>query len=659
MNLSVSQRIVLTMAVTLVLFLATSLVAYQSFNAVSTQVGSVIRDASPRVYIGANLRANLADTKYLLLDFISGSSGQNNKQVNAQLGSLQSLFEADFATLEGLERGSADVAQMRSLTEKIFDHSAQIVEQKSRYRAEQAHIEKQAEEFKYLTDEMGYTLEDLLNEEFRFDYLKVLRPIRDDIAYLNGKVAELMQTDDAKRMERLNAEVEKYLGRLSQLIPEVKALDKEAHESIIEMWEPYQQQLKGEDLTLTSYLQSMEAQRRSEALLIETASLVAQNTQMINRFIEAARQYADSAEQTTDKTIADGKVLIAAGTLLAALFSAFVGFRLVTYLRRSLEQVVSGMGRIASGDLSTQLEVHGNDELTRLAESTNALSKELRHLVQEIVLTVEEVHSTAGASREISRNTLGGVEQQGLQSARLAATATEMEASAGEVAAHADQTLNEALDAESVLEANNRSLQENSRAISALAGRVTKSMDEVKSLQQHSESISEVIDVIRSIAEQTNLLALNAAIEAARAGETGRGFAVVADEVRSLANRTQGSISAIEETVLNLQNGAEATVRVMSTCSAEAISCSDNLDQSTETLRSVVAAVQRMREMNSQVATATEEQNATVRDISQSLTEINQIMEGTTRGAEQAASQSESLLQLSDNLSGLVKRFTV
>ena len=210
-----------------------------------------------------------------------------------------------------------------------------------------------------------------------------------------------------------------------------------------------------------------------------------------------------------------------------------------------------------------------------------------------------------------------------------------MEASAGEVAAHADQTLNEALDAESVLEANNRSLQENSRAISALAGRVTTSMDEVKSLQQHSESISEVIDVIRSIAEQTNLLALNAAIEAARAGETGRGFAVVADEVRSLANRTQGSISAIEETVLNLQNGAETTVRAMSTCSSEAISCSENLDQSTETLRSVVAAVQRMREMNSQVATATDEQNATVRDISQSLTEINQIMEGTTRGAEQ------------------------
>ena len=150
---------------------------------------------------------------------------------------------------------------MRSLTEKIFDHSAQIVEQKSRYRAEQAHIEKQAEEFQYLTDEMGYTLEDLLHEEFRFDYLKVLRPIRDDIAYLNGKVAELMQTDDPKRLEMLGAEVKKYLDRLSQLIPAVEALDKEAHESIIEMWEPYQQQLQGEDLTLTSYLQSMDAQR--------------------------------------------------------------------------------------------------------------------------------------------------------------------------------------------------------------------------------------------------------------------------------------------------------------------------------------------------------------------------------------------------------------
>lgn len=659
MNLSVGQRIMLTMVVTLALFLATSLVAYQRFNSVSQQVSSVIHDATPRVTISANLRANLADTQYILLEYISGASDTDSKKINNQLRALDTAFKDDFASLSRIEGESVTLVEMRKVTAEIFKQSEKIVAQKARVRAEQAHILKQADEFKYLTGEMAYTLEDLLHEEFRFEFLKVVKPLRDDIAYLNGQVAQLLKTSEPEKVAQQEAEISKYVHRLDQAVPAVEALDSEAYESIMEIWQPYREQLTAEDLTLTSYLQSLAASRESERLLGHTEKLVARNNRQINQFIDAATQYAASVQQATNDTINDGKLLIAAGTLLAALFSAFFGYRLITYLQRSLNRVVSGMGRIASGDLATELEVQGNDELSHLAQSTNTLSRELRHLVEEIVTTVDEVHQTATTGSEISRNTLSGVAQQGLQSARLAATATEMEASATEVATHADQTLSDAVEADAILETNNRSLMQNSEAINVLAGQVTRSMEEVKSLQQHSDSISEVINVIKAIAEQTNLLALNAAIEAARAGETGRGFAVVADEVRSLANRTQGSISAIEEIVTNLQQGAGKTMSAMSSCSADAVSCSEHLDHSTRELNKVVEAVQRMREMNSLVANATDEQSATVRDISQSLNEINRIMETTTTGAERAAGESASLLQLSDNLMGLVKRFKV
>lgn len=659
MNLSVGQRIMLTMVVTLALFLATSLVAYQRFNSVSLQVSSVIHDATPRVTISANLRANLADTQYILLEYISGASDADGKKINTQLRALDKEFKDDFASLSRIEGESVTLVEMRKVTAEIFKQSEKIVAQKARVRDEQAHILKQVDEFKYLTGEMAYTLEDLLHEEFRFEFLKVVKPLRDDIAYLNGQVAQLLKSTEPAKVARIEAEIGKYVQRLDQAVPTVQALDKEAYESIMEIWQPYREQLTAEDLTLTSYLQSLAALRESERLLRHTEKLVARNNHQISQFIDAATRYAASVQQATSDTINNGKLLIAAGTLLAALFSAFFGYRLITYLQRSLNRVVSGMGRIASGDLATELEVVGNDELSHLAQSTNTLSSELRHLVEEIVTTVDEVHKTASTGSEISRNTLSGVAQQGLQSARLAATATEMEASATEVATHADQTLSDAVEADAILETNNRSLMENSEAINALAGQVTRSMEEVKSLQQHSDSISEVINVIKAIAEQTNLLALNAAIEAARAGETGRGFAVVADEVRSLATRTQGSISAIEETVNNLQQGAGKTVSAMSNCSADAVSCSEHLDQSTRELNKVVEAVQRMREMNSLVANATDEQSATVRDISQSLNEINSIMETTTTGAERAAGESASLLQLSDNLMGLVKRFKV
>ena len=317
------------------------------------------------------------------------------------------------------------------------------------------------------------------------------------------------------------------------------------------------------------------------------------------------------------------------------------------------------MARMAQGDLTTELSVEGNDELSKLSASTNQLSQQLRHLIEQIVATVNEVHLTAKTSRDISKESLQGVEQQSLQSTRLSATATEMEASANEVASHAESTLSDAVQADDILSHSNQTLKENSQAIHLLSQQVTDSMTKVQSLKQHSDSISEVVDVIRGIAEQTNLLALNAAIEAARAGETGRGFAVVADEVRSLATRTQGSISAIEDMVHNLQTGAEQTAKTMSHCCEEATSCSEQLNRSTDELEKVSAAVQRMREMNSQVATATDEQRSTVVDISQSLGEINHIMQQTTKGAEQAAKQSESLLNLSDNLSELVQRFKV
>ncbi|MEH6575538.1 MAG: methyl-accepting chemotaxis protein [Amphritea sp.] len=659
MNISVCQRIILTMTTILVLFLITSVVAYNSFNSVSAQVGSVIHEASPRVSISGNLRSNLSDTKYILLEYMTGKKNPEQDEITDVLQGLSEAFEQDFNALTSIEANNPALQEMQAVTAKIFQHSESIVAEKSRYWSQQAAIKKQADQYKYLSGEIVYTLEDLLHEEFRYEFLKVVKPIRDDIAYMASKVAKLLQETEPQQALLSYADIEKYLALVDQALPNVEAVDQEAFESIVETWQPYREQLVNEGLTVHSHLQSLAAMQRTEQLLADIEVLVERNEGLIAQFIDAAKAQAKSVELETDSTIYQGKVLIAAGALLAAACSLFFGYKLVAHIQKSLSQVVSGLSRIAGGDLAARVSVQGNDEFSALSQSTNSLAKELRFIVDQIVTTVGEVHHTSKMTSDISSKTLEGVEQQSLQSARLAATATEMEANATEVASHAGKTLADAVEAEAILENSNTTLLQNRQSMNGLSEQVTVSMDEVRKLQQHSDAIGEVVHVIKDIAEKTNLLALNAAIEAARAGETGRGFSVVADEVRSLASRTQGSVSTIENMVATLQSGAEKTVAAMAKSCMETSTCINQMDKSMGELNKVSNAVLRIREMNSQVAQATDEQSATVGDISQSLTEINTIMAATTHGAETAAEQSEALLNLSDKLAHTVKRFSV
>lgn len=347
-------------------------------------------------------------------------------------------------------------------------------------------------------------------------------------------------------------------------------------------------------------------------------------------------------------------VLIFALLTLAALYGLVC---LNWSIRRSASEIIDAAQGLRDGDLCVQMQVYGKDELAQIALALNTAVVQLRGSLQGVNHESQGVGGTVQVLSHQAQNSLQAVERQQGQMSQIAAAATQMAATAQSVAQSCEEAAVEAVQTQEVANQSNQRSERTSSSMRQLSARLGDSSTTLKQLQQQTEQITRVVDVIKGIAEQTNLLALNAAIEAARAGEQGRGFAVVADEVRSLSQRTQNSTAEIAQTVADLHKVVGESVEMMEQAVAQAEGDVSSVLAMSDDLNGIVESVQRVSDRLAQIATAAEEQAATADEVSGNIQQVDQDTRTLLDGAQAVSQASEKLRLGSQELAQNTGRF--
>src|SRR3989338_8154012 len=310
-----------------------------------------------------------------------------------------------------------------------------------------------------------------------------------------------------------------------------------------------------------------------------------------------------------------------------------------------------------SGDLSARVPLDCKDEVGQMASAFNAMQAGYQRVVGIVAQSAAQLDEGAERLAGNMRDVRQGMLEQQSETEQAATAINQMSATVHHIAEHTADTRDQSKNAEHLAHSGQQAVNRVSLSISGLSSGVQQTAQMIEKLAADSQKIGGVVSEIHGIAEQTNLLALNAAIEAARAGEMGRGFAVVADEVRTLASRTQSSTDEIQQMIQRLKQGAETAVSSMHAgqrATGTGVQASQRTGQS---LSAITEQIERISDMNTQVATATEEQSSVTEEINRNVQGIADLAHATAGEVQVCKEDCKTLRGLADDLAKQMSSF--
>ncbi|WP_430414361.1 methyl-accepting chemotaxis protein [Marinobacter adhaerens] len=623
------------------------------FQALDQRMNTVARDLAPETAIGTESVISVYRMRLRVFDYFSTGNEETLERFDE--------METDFRAVMAKAQEDIQEPERASLVDRIEDTTNQYIDafRNVLVPAKRQVLSIIAEQLDVhgpnATKALRLALNGVANREPDSELRAGLEQLLNDALIMRMTAERYLATGDEDSQKALGWAIEDLSDALELIDAENGPEFVQVYlNTVVEELEAYRAAVR-KMLEQQSILVNVKSQKL-DVLGPEIASMARELEASIFASLD---EEADEATAETDLalkfTLAAFLISAVLGLIVAIVMSRLMG----NSVKRAKTEILGYLDDIANnnGNLSTRLTPGRPDEIGDFIDAVNTFLQTLEETISRIVTASRQLTGESESLSGITERTTANSEQQRDQITQVSAAMQEMVSTSEEIASNTSETDESARKASSLADSGQETVGSAIRAVTNLANQVEKGSTRIQQLENESAEIGNVLAVIQSIAEQTNLLALNAAIEAARAGDAGRGFAVVADEVRGLAKRVQESTVDIERIVSQLQSGAAGAVVDMSKAKQMAEEASEEASKSGEALTDILAAVNSIVEMTTQIASATEQQRATAAEMTQNVEISSGAIEELAGDISQVNQSSRSLANMADELNTLVRRF--
>ena len=419
----------------------------------------------------------------------------------------------------------------------------------------------------------------------------------------------------------------------------------------------------GEFSGLVDKLLPMITRQKWDASIIVSEKLEPQEKLLgiqLDKLIAYHTKVMEEQKESTTSTLRDTLV----GSLLAIVISVVASIFVALLIARTLTRQLGGepnyaadvMKQIANGNLGVAVKLRKGDN-SSLLYNLSCMTKELNDALHTVERSVQESASASAELQNTMQRLMTRSEEQNRAADEMVSVIQQMAVGVQELHRSADDTEAAARSASGEAQQGVEVIKGAVREMDAISTLIRETSGSINELGRQSQTIDNIVSVIRDVADQTNLLALNAAIEAARAGEQGRGFAVVADEVRKLAERTTKATGEIASMIGAIRVSAQQAVEAMNQSVERAHTSAAQGQLAGQSIVAIQSGTDTVGHSVQGIASALSEQARSGEQVSREVQRITSIAQRNRDAANEAASAAARMSELTEEISRSFRRF--